>query len=88
MANEPLQIDQISFMVTSLIDRSPHWTMFRELTKNATEAAEKDGDDRKVVHWTTGDYEGTRKAVIWSSEKSGICPCWRFGGPLRRELPS
>lgn len=66
MSNEPLQIDKIDFMVSSLIDRAPHWTMIRELTKNAIEAAENAGED-KIIHWTTGEYEGTRKAVIWNT---------------------
>ncbi len=66
MSNEPLQIDKIDFMVSSLIDRAPHWTMIRELTKNAIEAAEKAGED-KFIHWTTGEYEGTRKAVLWNT---------------------
>jgi|TARA_B100000315_G_C14512091_1_gene557456 hypothetical protein len=40
MSNEALQIHDIGFMVTSTIDRAPHWTMIRELTKNALESAE------------------------------------------------
>jgi hypothetical protein len=66
MANEALQIANIEFAVTSQIGRAPHWTMIRELTMNAIEAAAKaDGD--KTVHWTTGLYRGVRKAVIWNT---------------------
>jgi len=66
MSNEPLKIENIDFSVSSQIDRAPHWTMIRELTKNAIEAAEKAAKD-KIIHWTTGDYRGTRKAVIWNT---------------------
>ena len=66
MANEALQIANIEFSVTSQIGRAPHWTMIRELTMNAIEAAEK-ATAEKLVHWTTGTYKGVRKAVIWNT---------------------
>ena len=59
MANEALQIANIEFAVTSQIGRAPHWTMIRELTMNAIEAAEKSTGE-KLVHWTTGTYKGVR----------------------------
>lgn len=66
MGNENLQIANIEFAVTSQIGRAPHWTMIRELTMNAIEAASK-ATGEKIVHWTTGTYEGVRKAVIWNT---------------------
>jgi hypothetical protein len=66
MANEALQIANIEFAVTSQIGRAPHWTMIRELTMNAIEAASK-AQGEKVVHWTTGTYKDVRKAVIWNT---------------------
>src|SRR6266403_5282122 len=66
MANEALKIENIEFAVTSQIGRAPHWTMIRELTMNAIEAAAK-ADGEKLVHWTTGTYKGVRKAVIWNT---------------------
>jgi hypothetical protein len=66
MGNEALQIANIEFAVTSQIGRAPHWTMIRELTMNAIEAASKAEGD-KIVHWTTGQYKGVRKAVIWNT---------------------
>lgn len=66
MANEALKISDIAFVVSSQIERAPHWTMIRELTMNALEAASKaDGD--KTVQWTSGIYRGVRKAVIWNT---------------------
>lgn len=66
MPNEALKIADVPFMVTSQIQRAPHWTMIRELTMNAIEAAEKATGD-KIVHWTVGNYKGVRKAVIWNT---------------------
>jgi hypothetical protein len=66
MGNEALQFANIEFAVTSQISRAPHWTMIRELTMNAVEAASKAEGD-KIVHWTTGQYKGVRKAVIWNT---------------------
>src|SRR5258708_2174657 len=66
MANEALKIANVEFAVTSQIGRAPHWTMIRELTMNAIEAASKAEGD-KIVHWTTGQYKGVRKAVIWNT---------------------
>jgi hypothetical protein len=66
MANEALQIANIEFAVTSQIGRAPHWTMIRELTMNAIEAASK-AQGEKLVHWATGTYKGVRKAVIWNT---------------------
>jgi hypothetical protein len=66
MGNEALQFANIVFAVTSQISRAPHWTMIRELTMNAIEAASKAEGD-KIVHWTTGQYKGVRKAVIWNT---------------------
>ena len=66
MANEALNIANIPFSVTSQIKRAPHWTMIRELTMNAIEAAEK-APGEKIVHWTMGEYKGVRKAVIWNT---------------------
>ena len=66
MANEALKISDVAFVVSSQIERAPHWTMIRELTMNALEAASKaDGD--KTVHWSSGNYKGVRKAVIWNT---------------------
>src|SRR5829696_8374945 len=66
MSNESLQIANIEFAVTSQIGRAPHWTMVRELTMNAIEAASK-ATGEKLVHWTTGTYNEVRKAVIWNT---------------------
>jgi hypothetical protein len=66
MSNEPLKIENIEFSVTSQIGRAPHWTMIRELTMNAIEAAAK-AEGEKIVHWTTGLYKNVRKAVIWNT---------------------
>ena len=66
MPNEALVFSNIPFAVTSLIDRAPHWTMIRELSMNAIEAA-AEASGEKSVHWTTGKYKGVRKAVIWNT---------------------
>lgn len=66
MANEALKIENIEFAVTSQIGRAPHWTMIRELTMNAIEAASRALGDKTVI-WTTGEYKGYRKAVIWNT---------------------
>jgi hypothetical protein len=66
MPNEALVFSNIPFAVTSLIDRAPHWTMIRELSMNAIEAA-AEASGEKIVHWTTGNYKGVRKAVIWNT---------------------
>src|SRR5947208_1904770 len=66
MANEPLQIAHVPFSVTSQIQRAPHWTMVRELTMNAIEAAAR-ASGEKLVHWTSGTYKGVRKAVIFNT---------------------
>jgi len=66
MSNETLKIANIEFAVTSQIGRAPHWTMIRELTMNAIEAASRSSGD-KLVHWTTGSYRGVRKAVLWNT---------------------
>jgi len=66
MPNEALDIDDVPFMVTSQIDRAPQWTMVRELTMNAIEAASK-AKGEKIVHWTSALWKGTRKAVIWNT---------------------
>jgi hypothetical protein len=66
MSNEALKISDVAFVVTSQIERAPHWTMFRELTMNALEAANRVPGE-KIVHWTTGTYKGVRKAVIWNT---------------------
>lgn len=66
MANEALQIANIEFAVSSQIGRAPHWTMIRELTMNALEAAAK-ATGEKIVHWTTGQWKGVCKAVIWNT---------------------
>jgi hypothetical protein len=66
MANEALKIFDESFVVTSQIERAPHWTMIRELTMNAIEAAARAPGD-KLVHWTSGTYQGVRKAVLWNA---------------------
>jgi hypothetical protein len=66
MSNEALKISDVAFVVTSQIERAPHWTMFRELTMNALEAAAR-ASGEKIVHWTTGTYKGVRKAVIWNT---------------------
>ena len=61
MPNEALSISDVAFMVTSQIDRAPQWTMVRELTMNAIEAASK-AQGEKTVHWTSALWKGTRKA--------------------------
>jgi hypothetical protein len=66
MPNEAIRISDVAFVVTSQIERAPHWTMIRELTMNAIEAADR-ASGEKVVHWTSGVYRGTRKAVIWNT---------------------
>jgi sensor histidine kinase regulating citrate/malate metabolism len=66
MPNEALVFSNIPFAVTPLIDRAPHWTMIRELSMNAIEAAAQ-ASGEKIVHWTTGKYNGVRKAVIWNT---------------------
>ncbi len=66
MSNEALKISDVAFVVTSQIERAPQWTMFRELTMNALEAARR-ASGEKIVHWTTGTYRGVRKAVIWNT---------------------
>ncbi len=66
MPNEALVFSNIPFAVTSQIDRAPHWTMIRELTMNAIEAAAR-ASGEKTVHWTSGTYKGVRKAVIWNT---------------------
>lgn len=66
MPNEALRISDVAFVVTSQIERAPHWTMIRELTMNAIEAAAR-ASGEKTVHWTSGLYRGTRKAVIWNT---------------------
>jgi hypothetical protein len=57
MGNEALKIENIEFAVTSQIGRAPHWTMIRELTMNAIEAASR-ATGEKTVLWTTGKYKG------------------------------
>jgi glutamate-1-semialdehyde aminotransferase len=66
MPNERLKIFDEDFLVSSQIERAPHWTMIRELTMNAIEAAAR-ATGEKVVHWTTGKYHGARKAVLWNT---------------------
>ena len=66
MPNEALAISNVAFVVTSQIERAPHWTMIRELTMNAIEAAAR-ASEEKTVYWTAGLYRGTRKAVIWNT---------------------
>jgi hypothetical protein len=66
MPNEELGISDVPFMVTSQIDRAPQWTMVRELTMNAIEAASK-VQGEKIVHWTSVLWNGIRKAVIWNT---------------------
>ena len=66
MPNEALKISDVAFVVTSQIERAPHWTMIRELTMNAIEAAAR-APGEKIVHWTSGTYRGVRKAVIWNT---------------------
>lgn len=66
MPNEALKFYDVAFAVTSQIERAPHWTMLRELTMNAIEAASR-ATGAKIVHWTTGLYKGVRKAVIWNT---------------------
>ena len=66
MPNEPLNIANIPFSVTSQIKRAPQWTMIRELTMNAIEAAAR-AVGEKTIHWTSGTYKNVRKAVIWNT---------------------
>src|ERR1700730_989654 len=66
MRNEALKIADIAFTVTRQIQRAPHWTMIRELTMNAIEAASQ-ALGEKVVHWTSRQVDGVRKAVIWNT---------------------
>lgn len=66
MPNEALKIYDETFVVTSQIERAPHWTMIRELTMNAIEAASRASGD-KLVHWTSGTYRDARKAVLWNT---------------------
>jgi hypothetical protein len=66
MPNEALEIADIPFSVTTQIQRAPHWTMIRELTMNAIEAASKAIGER-LVHWTSRQVHGVRKAVIWNT---------------------
>lgn len=66
MSDESLKIENIGFTVSSLIRRAPKWTMIRELTMNAIEAAKK-AEGEKIVHWTKGELQGVRKAVIWNT---------------------
>ena len=66
MANEALRISNEFFAVTSQIERAPHWTMIRELTMNAIEAAARASGD-KAVYWTSRKFEGARKAVLWNT---------------------
>src|ERR1700737_2629184 len=66
MGNEALRIENIEFAVTSQIGRAPHWTMIRELTMNAIEAASR-ATGEKVVYWTSREIEGVRKAIIWNT---------------------
>jgi sensor histidine kinase regulating citrate/malate metabolism len=66
VSNEALKISDVAFVVTSQVERAPHWTMFRELTMNALEAASR-ASGEKIVHWTTGTWKGVRKAVIWNT---------------------
>jgi hypothetical protein len=40
--------------------------MIRELTMNAIEAASR-ASGEKIVHWTSGTYNGVRKAMIWNT---------------------
>ena len=49
MPNEPLAIADVPFSVTTQIQRAPHWTMIRELTMNAIEAASR-ATGEKVVY--------------------------------------
>lgn len=66
MPNEALEIADVPFSVTTQIERAPHWTMIRELTMNAIEAASR-AEGEKVVHWTSRVIDGVRKAVIWNT---------------------
>ncbi|HTT84022.1 MAG TPA: hypothetical protein VMF67_11115 [Rhizomicrobium sp.] len=66
MAHEALKISDVAFVVSSQIERAPHWTMIRELTMNAVEAAAR-ADGEKIVHWTSAPWRGMRKAVIWNT---------------------
>jgi hypothetical protein len=66
MPNEALVIADVPFSVTTQIERAPHWTMIRELTMNAIEAATNAKGER-VVHWTSREIDGVRKAVIWNT---------------------
>src|SRR4051812_25806687 len=66
MGNEALEIADVPFSVTTQIERAPHWTMIRELTMNAIEAAARSSGE-KLVHWTSRNIDGVRKAVIWNT---------------------
>jgi hypothetical protein len=66
MGNEALSIADVPFSVTTQIQRAPHWTMIRELTMNALEAASTSTGE-KIVHWTSRQIDGVRKAVIWNT---------------------
>jgi hypothetical protein len=66
MPNEALIFANVPFAVSSQIDRAPHWTMIRELTMNAIEAASL-AVGEKIVYWTSAPYNGVRKAVIWNT---------------------
>jgi hypothetical protein len=66
MANEALAIADVPFSVTTQIQRAPHWTMIRELTMNAIEAASNSSGAR-IVHWTSRLVDGVPKAVIWNT---------------------
>lgn len=66
MANEALAIADVPFSVTTQIQRAPHWTMIRELTMNAIEAA-SNSTGEKLVHWTSRQVDGVSKAVIWNT---------------------
>jgi hypothetical protein len=66
MQNEALKIADIPFTVTSQIQRAPHRTMIRELTMNAIEAAAQ-ASGEKIVHWTSRQVDGVRKAAIWNT---------------------
>ena len=66
MPNEALKIFDEGFLVTSQVERAPHWTMIRELTMNAIEAAAHAAGE-KVVHWSSAKYQGVRKAVLWNT---------------------
>jgi hypothetical protein len=58
MPNEALIFSNVPFAVSSQIDRAPHWTMIRELTMNAIEAASQ-APGEKIVYWTSAPYKGS-----------------------------